>query len=171
MFVSLKGQIWRKVQVEIAPDEGGAGATPETIPAPRLEPFGLPTPDTLVTIAMRFQVAQKIHAASDPHDPPTSINDRPRDVVDLVLLRSLIEAEGQPTLNDIRTAAVAVCEARAQDARELGRPERSWPPLMSPHDHWVRDYAAAAHDAGLSMSLDEAVATVNEWIVQIESTK
>ncbi|WP_418276401.1 nucleotidyl transferase AbiEii/AbiGii toxin family protein [Isoptericola jiangsuensis] len=171
VFVSLKGQVWRKVQVELAPDEGGAGATPETIPAPRLEPFGLPTPDTLVTIAMRFQVAQKLHAASDPHDPPTWVNDRPRDVVDLVLLRSLIEAEGQPTLTDIRTAAVAVFEARAQDARELGRPERSWPPLMSAHDHWVRDYAAAAQDAGLSMSLDEAVATVNEWIVQIDSTK
>jgi len=31
--VSLRGQMWRKVQVELAPDEGGAGDTPETVGA------------------------------------------------------------------------------------------------------------------------------------------
>lgn len=166
--MSLKGQVWRKVQVELAPDEGGAGMMPETIPAPRLEPFGLPTPDALVTIAMRHQVAQKLHAASDPHEPPTWVNDRPRDVVDRVLLRSLIDVDGEPSLSDIRPAAMAVFDARAQDARALRRPERSWPPNVAAHEHWARDYAAAARDADLSMPLDDAVAAVSEWIVQID---
>jgi hypothetical protein len=168
VLVSLKGQVWRKVQVELAPDKGGAGMMPETIPAPRLEPFGLPTPDTLVTIAMRYQIAQKLHAASDPHMPPMWVNDRPRDVVDLVLLRSLIDVDGEPSMSDIRPAAVAVFDARAQDARALGRPERAWPPTVTAHEHWVRDYEAAARDADLSIPLDDAVAAVNDWIDKID---
>jgi hypothetical protein len=44
------------------------------------------SPDTLATLALRFQIAQKLHACTDPHDSPASINDRPRDVVDLLLL-------------------------------------------------------------------------------------
>jgi hypothetical protein len=44
------------------------------------------SPDALATLALRFQIAQKLHACTDPHDSPASINDRPRDVVDLLLL-------------------------------------------------------------------------------------
>ncbi|MFC7619093.1 nucleotidyl transferase AbiEii/AbiGii toxin family protein [Microlunatus sp. GCM10028923] len=167
IFASLRGRVWRKVQVELAPDEGGAGATPETIPAPTLDPFGLPAPDVLVALAMRYQIAQKIHACSDPHDPPASVNDRPRDVVDLLLLRDLVLAEGAPTSYEIREAAVAVFEARAADANTLGRPVRHWPPRVVAHPHWLNDYARAARDAGVASSLDDAVAAVNDWIMEL----
>lgn len=167
IFVSLRGQVWRKVQVELAPDEGGAGATPETVPAPTLDPFGLPSPGFLVALAMRYQIAQKIHACSDPHDPPLWVNDRPRDVVDLLLLRDLVGAEGTLTTHEIRDAVIAVFEARAADAAALGRPIRTWPPRVVAHPHWPRDYERAAADAGTPLALDEAVAAVNEWIAEI----
>lgn len=170
IFVSLKGQVWRKVQVELAPDEGGAGTTPEAIPAPPLDPFGLPTPDSLVALAMRYQIAQKFHASTDPHDPPTSINDRPRDVVDLLLLRDLVAAESTPTSSEIREASLAVFDARAADAVELNRPVRTWPPHLVAHPHWAGDYARAAADAGVTFPLPDAVDAVNQWIAEIDAT-
>ena len=58
------------------PDEAGIGQEFEAIEPPPLSGFGLPDPDSLVGIAMRFQIAQKLHAVSDRHEPPDSINDR-----------------------------------------------------------------------------------------------
>jgi hypothetical protein len=94
MTVLLNGVTWRRVQVEVSPEEGGAGTAPEHIPSPSLAGFGLPTPDHLVSLSMRYQIAQKVHASTDPHDPPAFVNDRARDVVDLLLLRELIESTG-----------------------------------------------------------------------------
>ena len=39
---------------------------------------------SLAGIAMSYQIAQKVHACTDPHDPPAFVNNRARDVVDLV---------------------------------------------------------------------------------------
>lgn len=170
VVVSLKGQRWRRIQVEVAPDEGGAGAVSEVVPAPSLAPFGLPSPDELAALAMRYQIAQKLHASTDPHDPPGEINDRPRDIVDLLLLRDLVASEGAPTPAQIREAALAVFAARARDAAELGRPVRSWPPTVTGHRHWTGDYARAASDAGVTLSLEGAVEEVNRWIALISAS-
>ena len=67
VVLEMQGKTWRKVQVEIAPDEGGAGQDPEPFTAPPLAPVGLPDPVALVGLALRYQVAQKIHACSDLH--------------------------------------------------------------------------------------------------------
>lgn len=87
VFVETKGKTWRRIQVEIAPDEGSAGDAPEPFTPPSLAPLGLPDTGDLIGLALRYQVAQKIHACSDPHDPPALLNDRARDVVDLLLLQ------------------------------------------------------------------------------------
>lgn len=89
MSMACRGTTWRRVQFKVSPDEAGIGADQEHIEAPSLQPFGLPDPDVLVGIAMRHQIVQKLHAASDPHDPPISVNHRPRDLVDLLLLKEL----------------------------------------------------------------------------------
>lgn len=85
--VKLRGVVWRSVDVEVAPDEGQASVGDETLSAPNLRHFGLPSPETIVGIAMDYQVAQKLHACTDPHQPPHAINDRVRDIVDLLLIR------------------------------------------------------------------------------------
>lgn len=164
VLVSLRGEVWRRVKVEISPDEADAAAGHEVLAAPDLKHFGIPSPDHLVGIAMRFQVAQKLHASTDPHAPPDQVNDRARDVVDLLLLRELVEAEGTPSLAELHEACAAVFDARSTEARQLGRPARDWPPTLVAHPHWDNDYEHAAAGAGVSLPVAEAVSSINEWI-------
>jgi hypothetical protein len=125
------------------------------------------SPDTLATLALRFQIAQKLQACTDPHDPPASINDRPRDVVDLLLLRDLVRTEGRPTLLDLWVAAEPIFAARAVDARALGRTERTWPCVVVAHEHWRADFGAAWAGSFVDITLEEAVVAVNSWVDQI----
>ncbi|MDR1118805.1 MAG: nucleotidyl transferase AbiEii/AbiGii toxin family protein, partial [Bifidobacteriaceae bacterium] len=166
IFIELKGVVWRRVQFEASPDEAGIGDMPEQIEPTPLRGFGLPAPEALVGIALRFQIGQKLHAASGPHGPPEHVNDRARDVVDLVLLRRLARETGRPALVELRHAGVAVFEARAREARQLGRSGRDWPPRITAHAHWAGDYLRAAASAGVALSLAEAVAEANSWIAE-----
>ncbi|WP_129670070.1 nucleotidyl transferase AbiEii/AbiGii toxin family protein [Phytoactinopolyspora endophytica] len=170
IVLELRGVTWRRIQFEVSPDEAGIGQDSEAIEPPPLGGFGLPDPETLVGIAMRFQIAQKIHAVSDPHNPPNSVNDRARDIVDLCLLQDLAAATGSPTLPEIRAAGVALFEARAQEAGQLGLPTRSWAPTVIGHGHWGDDFVRAASQASIDLSLDEAVAAVNAWIAEIDDS-
>lgn len=164
IVVLLNGVTWRRVQVEIAPDEGQAGAQPEQITTPLLTGFGLPTPAHLVCLSMRYQIAQKIHACTDPHYPPHHVNDRPRDVVDLLLLRDLMAATGRPQLVDVRAAAEDVFRARAREAEAAAGPVRLWPTYVTAHRHWGPSFAKAAESAGVTTSLSAAVAQVSAWL-------
>lgn len=168
IILELRGVTWRRVQFEVSPDEAGVSDEQEAIEPPPLGGFGLPDPDALVGIAMRFQIAQKLHAVSDPHEPPDSINDRARDVVDLLLLRDLAASTGSPALAEVRQAAMAVFAARADEAAQLGLRTRAWPPSLVAHPHWADDFARAATSGDVGLSLDEAAAEVNAWIEEIE---
>lgn len=169
IIIALRGVTWRRIQFEVSPDESGIGHDCELIEPPPLRGFGLPDPDTLAGIAMRFQIAQKIHAVSDPHEPPESINDRARDVVDLILLQDLAAETGSPTLAEIHRAGAALFDARADEAHQLGLPPRTWPPTVVGHAHWENDYKRAADSASIDFSLDTAVAEINAWIGQIDN--
>ncbi len=160
--------MWRSVRIEISPDEAGIGSAPHGFAAPSLSHFGIPTPDELVGIALRFQIAQKLHACTNPHNPPTSINDRPRDLVDLLLLRNLVAADDAATVDDLRAACLAVFEGRAAETENLGVQPRQWPPTITAHPHWVGDYNKSAQDAGLDVTLEQAVTALNDWISSID---
>lgn len=67
--LEMKGKPWRKIQGEIAPDEGSAGDTLEQFIPPPLSSVGLPSTEALVGLSLRYQVAQKIHVCSDPLAP------------------------------------------------------------------------------------------------------
>lgn len=167
IYLELRGVTWRRIPFEIAPDEAGIGDASESVEAPLLGGFGLPDPDALVGIAMRHQIAQKLHAVTDPHDPPASLNDRARDVVDLLLLRDLATATGTPTLGEINEAAAAVFRSRAGDAAQLGLAPRHWPADVAAHPHWAADYQRAAASGSVTLPLAEAVDQVNAWITAI----
>lgn len=168
VIIEFRGVIWRRIQFEVSSDESGIGQDFEAIEPPPLSGFGLPDPDTLVGIAMRFQIAQKIHAVSDPHEPPDAINDRARDVVDLILLRDLAAQTGSPTPTEIRAAGAALFQSRAKEAQQLGLPARKWPPTVAGHAHWDHDYKRAATPASIELSLDAAVAEINARIAQVD---
>ncbi|WP_108491486.1 hypothetical protein [Promicromonospora sp. AC04] len=68
--LSIRGKIWRKLQVEIAPEEGSAALENDVLPAPPLDHFGLPSPDGLLGIALRYQIAQNCMRAPIPTTHP-----------------------------------------------------------------------------------------------------
>ena len=111
VLLDMKGKTWRRTKVETASTEGHAGAVAVQLPAPSLAFFGVPSPDTLAGIAIEYQIAQKIHACSDAHAPPSQKNDRPRDVVDLILLKRSVEEAGEPVLAVIKAACVDEIDA------------------------------------------------------------
>ncbi|MEV4209165.1 hypothetical protein [Nocardia salmonicida] len=106
----------RRIQFEVSPDEAGMGDDFEAIEPPPLSGFGLPDPDTLVGIVMRFQIARKFHAVSDAHEPPFSVNERPRDIGDLLLIRDSAAATERPTFSEIHTAGTAVFGPRPRSS-------------------------------------------------------
>ena len=119
---------------------------------------------SLAGIAMSYQIAQKVHACTDPHDPPAFVNNRARDVVDLVLLKGLAEETGSPDVAEIRLAAEDIFAVRAAEARQLGHLERGLPATVVAYPHWRTDYESAAKSAGLELGLEDAVAVVNSWL-------
>jgi len=159
----LRGKTWRRITVEISPDEGFAAKDPELFAAPQLGGIGLPSPDFIAGLSLAYQIAQKIHASTDPHDPPNCINERARDVIDLLLLKGLVEKTGEPSSDAIQAATLDIFAARAQEARQLSRLERSWPAKLVAYPHWANDYRVAAAAAGVSVGLEDAVATLNGW--------
>lgn len=165
----IKGAVWRRIKVEVSFPEGRIAEGAEPVPAPHGGFFGITTPDHLAGIAMAYQVAQKLHACTDPDEPPGFINDRVRDVVDLLLIRDRF----YPALlaSAVRAACVDVFDARAAEALEVGRPTRRWPPrLIVPNDEWARAYPALAESVGVSLTLEQAVAEVGDWVELIEHT-
>ena len=168
--IILKGETWRKINVEVSPEEGGAAEEFEFVKPPAFDGLGLPTPDVLATLAMRYQIAQKVHSATDPHAPPMYVNNRPRDVVDLLLIRELVVETGEPNNSSIREAIIDVFAARAEEASKLGRIARLWPARIAALSNWLVDYSASADAAGLGLSLEEAVAHANEWLDEVDLT-
>lgn len=169
--LQLKGITWRRIQVEISPDEGNAGAYVEEIAPPSLIGFGLPTPDRLVGLSMRYQIAQKVHASTDPHDPPTDHNDRARDAVDLLLLRDLATATGHPTPSEIRGAIEDIFNTRALEAMATAGEPRTWPARLEAHPHWAVAYEYAAKSANIDKPLNDTISEVNAWLDQIERSQ
>lgn len=169
LLLQLRGVTWRKIKVEISPDEGAAGSEATAFMPADLKSLGLPTPAELLGIALRFQIAQKLHACTDPHEPPDYRNERARDVVDLILLRRLEPAVHDTAVESLKEACLDVFHARAAQARQLGRPERAWPPAVVAHPGWDIDFQGAADEGGVELGLEEAIAEVNAWILEIDS--
>ena len=166
VLLDIRGVRWRRIEVEASFAEGSSGQNTASLPAPSTGFFGIDKPDDLVTIAMNYQVAQKIHACTAPDDPPAFVNDRVRDIVDLVLVREALYPQGAD-LSGIRSASKDVFVSRAAESEQLGYPSRQWPPLVAANDVWRATWHIPADQVGLDLTLDEAIGIVNEWIGQI----
>ena len=166
ILLAIRGTTWRQVQVEVALGEGSIGSEQTTIAGPNLRFFGVQPADELVGITMAYQIAQKLHACSDPHNPPEHVNDRVRDIVDLLLIRAAFY-DASADLSAVRAASEDVFTARALEAIELGSPPRSWPPLISSNPVWETDFVGLASEVGMSIPLSQALTEVNTWVSKI----
>jgi hypothetical protein len=168
--LGVRGKTWRRVQVEVSFPEGNIGALTVPVAAPAVGYFGVETPDQVVAIAMDYQVAQKMHAASDPDAPPDVVNERVRDIVDLVLISTYFYADGAAPAS-LKSACLDVFDARAAEAIKMGKAPRRWPPTFVSNASWERAYPRLAEEVGLVPTLEEAVALVQEWVAQIDKSE
>jgi hypothetical protein len=152
--VSFAGKDWQTLQVEVARPEA---TEPELVPvAIGIADFKLDGPERVACLALRYQVAQKLHAVTE--QPDGRANHRFWDLIDLQLQRELLGSD----LARVREACVEIF---------TGRDLQPWPPgLVIPED-WREPYAAVAGelDADLPLDVDSAANQVRDFIAAIDA--
>lgn len=155
--ISFQGRGWQTLTMEIAQPEGRHGAEPEMVGAVvSIEQFGLPSPKRVAVMAIRYQIAQKLHAVTE--QPSERENERYWDLIDLLLLRDLVE-----DVRPIREACVEVFE---------NRKSHRWPPALVVPASWHRPYAADAATLAFTPGVVEEAATeVRAMIAEIDAAR
>ncbi len=128
----------------------------EYINVMRLDPVGLPSPDPVPCLSLPYQVAEKLHACTDPLDGERE-NDRVSDLMDLILIQDL---SSDLDLAATKRACIAVFTERST---------HSWPPAVSPSPQRERLWNALVSDTGFAVAdLTEAAHRVNTLISEID---
>jgi hypothetical protein len=152
--LDYRGRNWGTIQVDLSPGEGDRTEV-EMVEPLGLDPFGLGTPDVLPCISLRYHIAQKIHAMTEPPIDGAIPNERFRDLVDLLLMRELTA-----DLSRVRAACVDVFAMRAK---------HQWPPMLEPPAFWEQPFESLAEDVDLPVrSFGDAVEEVRSFIEAIE---
>ncbi len=154
--IDYRGRSWQTVKMELMPAEGNSANELEGVPAFALDFVGLDGPSRIACIQLSYQIAQKIHACTEvmPNGKP---NDRTRDLIDIPLIRDMLEE------SQISAARAACIETFAL------RDKHVWPPRVTVEDHWSAQYADEAASLGFEIAAaDEAVARVHAIIDEID---
>jgi hypothetical protein len=147
---------WQTVRIEIGHNEIGdadesEGFLPDEL-AKAFEALSFPVPEPLPVMGLSHQVAQKLHAVSEPG------SERAHDLIDLQLMAGLSSLD----LPDIRSK----CERLFAYRRS-----QSWPPTITAGENWGALYGAAlatVRDKGpILPTVDEAVAWTNRLVARI----
>lgn len=157
MKLRYKGQPWCAVNLEISHDEAGATDIYDMVapPAEVLAAFrglGFPEPGPVALITLEHQVAQKLHAVTNPSDH----NQRAHDLIDI----QVIMREGSVDLKKVKGICVRLFAQRRM---------QPWPTLVKVRKNWESIYSAQKRDLNVIAQVDEAAAWVNELIIRIES--
>ncbi len=155
--LEYRGRGWGTIQVDLSPREGGRTEVERVVPLD-LEPFGLESPGALPCLSLRYQIAQKIHAMTEPVAEEDAPGERFRDLVDLLLMKQL---GGE--LVDLRESCTEVFAIRAT---------HDWPPVVNPPESWAAPFAALAEEVGLPiLRLEDATREVQAFVDVIERAK
>lgn len=153
--LTFKGKPFSTVPMEVAAPEGDALRRVDTVEV-SLDPVGLPVPPTVPCLSVRYQIAQKLHACTDPLEGQQP-NDRAHDLADLILLEELLDAD----LGDVRAACVDVFSIRDR---------QPWPPALVAPPHWPRLWnAIVEEDRFPVIALHDAVERVRALIERIDA--
>jgi Nucleotidyl transferase AbiEii toxin, Type IV TA system len=147
-------QAFAKVPLEIV-----TRPTPEIdyVPTLRLDPVGLQGPDQIACLSLPYQIAEKLHACTDPLDGLRT-NDRVSDLMDLILIEDL-----SPDVDPSRTrqAATDVFNERAT---------HPWPPVASSSTEAEQLWNRLIDDTGFYVgTMSDATRRVNDLITAIDN--
>ncbi|WP_028066546.1 nucleotidyl transferase AbiEii/AbiGii toxin family protein [Solirubrobacter soli] len=153
--LSYRGRRWATVILEVAPTEGDSGQELDHVPGIPLGAFGLPGPEEVACVAVRYQIAQKLHACTQIFATGRQ-NDRVRDLVDVLMLQGRID-----DMASVRDACVEIFSLRAKHA---------WPPTVTIFEDWPDRYAGLAADLDFEPSnVNDAAAAVQALIDAIDA--
>lgn len=154
--LNYKGKPIGSLPMEVAAPEGHALQRVDTVEV-SLEPVGLPAPPAVPCLSVRYQIAQKLHACTDPLDGRRP-NDRAHDLADLILLEELLDDDD---VGDARSACVDIFAIR--DAQP-------WPPALVAPPHWPALWKAVVEEDQFPVAtLDDAVERVRTLIKRIDA--
>ncbi len=139
--IAFRSKPFMTAVVEVAPME--AGEESEQLPGHDLSTVGLDSPDMILVLSVPWQIAQKLHAVTEPPLRAGGENARYWDLIDLQLLQALTEENLAPT----KEACQQTFKARRQQA---------WPPRITIYPDWAERYTTMA------TSLDMPITDVRE---------
>lgn len=155
--LDYRGRPWATVKFEVAPAEGTMGREIERVPAKPLDHLGLTGPSDVPCVAIRWQIAQKLHACTEVPGGER-VNDRFRDLIDLLLLWDLVPLDQRPA---VREACREIFDLRGL---------HPWPPQVTVFATWPAEYRALAAELHFPLpEVDAAAMAVQEMIDAIEA--
>lgn len=146
------GSAWCTVPFELGHDEIGDADTPDLIEPKEaneiLETLGFPQVAPLPIMPLDHQIAQKLHAASEPH------SNRAHDLIDLQLIVANGTVDYKKTLD--------TCERLF-----AYRKAQAWPPILEAHEFWPQIYREQAAGLAVLQNIDSAIAWGNAFIQRL----
>ena len=151
-----KGQPWCTVNIEISHDEAGSSDVCDIVPPTEevremFHRLGLPEPAPVALMTLEHQMAQTIHAVSNP----SGSNQRAHDLIDL----QVIMKEGNVDLSRVRE----ICKRLF-----VHRRMHPWPTPVRIRDEWENIYNAQKRDLNVLGNVKDAVIWANELIASID---
>ena len=154
VHLAYKQKPWCKVDLEVGHNEIGDADTPEYVLSPQVaalfEALGFPPPAPVPLMPIPYQIAQKIHGATEPG------SDRAHDLVDL----QLILAQGEPDWTKTREICIRLFDYRNK---------QPWPPTVTPGPDWPSLYAAQIQGLPVLPTVEEASAWTAGLIARIDA--
>ena len=144
---------WVTVRLEMGANEVDDTLESDLALAPDIaemfEALGLPKPNPVRLMKLHHQVAQKLHALTDPSQS------RPHDLIDL----QLIFSQTPPDLAKVKKT----CERLFAHRRR-----QTWPAKISGGELWEAGYNAAKYDLPVKPTVAEAIDWANDLIERID---
>ena len=151
--LDYNGKPWLTVKLEVGHNEIGDADGPDYSISEEItdlfSELGFPPPNPVPLMQLKYQIAQKLHGASEPE------SSRAHDLVDL----QVIMAKGDVDLKATREVCRRLFAYRRMQA---------WPPIVRTYDGWNELYDAAKEDLAVLPTVDEAVDWANRLVYQIE---
>lgn len=137
--------------------EGNSASEVDLVPAFEIAEYGLAGPTEVACLPLRYQLAQKLHACTSVRVDGAP-NDRWRDLVDIVLIRGMLD---ETHMLAVRSSCIEIFALRDT---------HPWPPAIVVPSHWAAQYAHAVTEMEFPIAIvDEAAARVTQIIGEIDA--